>query len=183
MSIIASLEVRPAAAADRLPLSRMLELYQHDLSDVWDQDLDVRGEYGYAPLCLRLHSSLHAMPLYTSPEVVVQRQLDAYNAKDLEAWLATYAEDAQQFEHPAKLLASGRAQIRARSEARFSEPDLHARLIKRTVMGPVVIDHEDVTRNFPEGPGRIELVCIYVVEQGLIQTASFMFGPQVLLRG
>lgn len=26
----------------------MLELYQHDLSDLWDQDLDARGEYGYA---------------------------------------------------------------------------------------------------------------------------------------
>jgi predicted acetyltransferase len=25
----------------------MLELYQHDLSDIWDQDLDVHGEYGY----------------------------------------------------------------------------------------------------------------------------------------
>jgi len=26
----------------------MLELYQHDLSDIWDQDLDCHGEYGYA---------------------------------------------------------------------------------------------------------------------------------------
>lgn len=26
----------------------MLELYQHDLSDLWDQDLDCHGEYGYA---------------------------------------------------------------------------------------------------------------------------------------
>ena len=42
------LEVRTAAPADRLPVYRMLELYQHDLSDVWDQDLDVHGEYGYA---------------------------------------------------------------------------------------------------------------------------------------
>ncbi len=25
----------------------MLELYQHDLSDVWDQDVDLHGEYGY----------------------------------------------------------------------------------------------------------------------------------------
>jgi predicted acetyltransferase len=41
------LDVRPARAADRLPLYRMLELYQHDLSDLWDQDLDVHGEYGY----------------------------------------------------------------------------------------------------------------------------------------
>ena len=26
----------------------MLELYQHDLSDIWDQELDQSGEYGYA---------------------------------------------------------------------------------------------------------------------------------------
>ena len=26
----------------------MLELYQHELSDIWDQDLDVHGDYGYA---------------------------------------------------------------------------------------------------------------------------------------
>ena len=25
----------------------MLELYQHDLSDIWDQDLDAAGEFGY----------------------------------------------------------------------------------------------------------------------------------------
>lgn len=41
-------EVRRATREDRLPIQRMLELYQHDLSDLWDQDLDVHGEYGYA---------------------------------------------------------------------------------------------------------------------------------------
>lgn len=120
------------------------------------------------------------MPSFTSPEIVVQRQLDAYNAKDLDAWLATYAEDAAQYEHPDKLLARGRAQIRARAAPRFEEPRLHAKLIRRSVMGNMVIDHEDVIRAFPEGLGRIELVCIYVVEDGLIQTASFVFGPPVL---
>lgn len=40
--------VRAAGPSDRLPLQRMLELYQHDLSDIWDQDLDAHGEYGYA---------------------------------------------------------------------------------------------------------------------------------------
>lgn len=44
----AAVEVRAATPDDRLLLSRMLELYQHDLSDFWDQDLDDRGEYGYA---------------------------------------------------------------------------------------------------------------------------------------
>lgn len=31
------------------------------------------------------------MSEFTSPQVVVQRQLDAHNAKNLDAWLATYA--------------------------------------------------------------------------------------------
>ena len=120
------------------------------------------------------------MPEFTSPEVTIQRQLDAYNARDLEAWLSTYAPGARQYELGGKLLTEGHEQIRARTAPRFSEPNLHARLIRRVVMGNVVIDHEDVTRTFPEGPGRIELVCVYVVERGLIQTASFSFGPQVL---
>ena len=41
-------QVRAAVAEDRLPIQRMLELYQHDLSDIWDQDLDIHGEYGYS---------------------------------------------------------------------------------------------------------------------------------------
>lgn len=40
--------IRRASPTDRLPLYRMLELYQYDLSDIWDQDLDAHGEYGYA---------------------------------------------------------------------------------------------------------------------------------------
>jgi len=40
-------EVRVAEAHERLALSRMLELYQHDLSDIWDQELDADGLYGY----------------------------------------------------------------------------------------------------------------------------------------
>lgn len=120
------------------------------------------------------------MDLSTSPEAVVQRQLDAYNAHDLDAWLATYADDAQQFEHPAKPLAAGHAAMRARMVERFSEPDLHAKLIKRAVMGHVVVDHELVTRNFPEGIGHVELVAFYEVKDGRIQAASFVFGEKTL---
>ena len=42
-----SFECRLAAADDFAALGRMLELYQYELSDIWDQDLDARGEYGY----------------------------------------------------------------------------------------------------------------------------------------
>lgn len=44
---ISGLEIRRATTEDRLPIFRMLELYQYDLSDIFDQDLDAHGEYGY----------------------------------------------------------------------------------------------------------------------------------------
>jgi hypothetical protein len=117
---------------------------------------------------------------HATPEALVQRQLDAYNAKNLEAWLATYAPDAKQFEFPATLLTDGHDQIRARTGPRFQEPDLHAKLLSRSVMDDIVIDHEEVTRNFPEGRGTIRLVCIYRVRDGLIREASFVFGEKIL---
>ena len=96
--------------------------------------------------------------------------------------MATYAEDARQFEHPSKLLAGGSAQLRERFVARFKEPNLHALLVKRIVAGHVVIDHEEVTRTFPEGTGKIELVAIYEVQNGRIANAWFIFGARTLDR-
>jgi hypothetical protein len=120
------------------------------------------------------------MTLSSTPESVVQRQLDAYNARNIEALMATYSDDAQQFEYPATLLASGAEQVRERTAGRFRESNLHARLIKRIVMGQVVIDHEEVTRTFPEGTGKIELVAIYEVRHGRIATARFISGTKTL---
>lgn len=107
-----------------------------------------------------------------SPDTVVQRQLDAYNARDIDALLATYAPDARQYEHPGKLLASGAAEMRERMALRFQEPNLHARLLQRVVMGNIVIDHEEVTRTFPEGSGKVDMVAIYEVVDGRIASAS-----------
>jgi len=122
------------------------------------------------------------MPPDTSlaPVIVVQRQLDAYNARDLAALLATYAEDAEQFAHPNQLLASGHAQMRERFALRFTEPNLHAQLLNRIVMGNTVIDHELITRTFPEGPGKIGLVAIYEVQDGKIARAWFISGAKTL---
>ena len=110
------------------------------------------------------------------PAAVIDRQLAAYNARDLDALMATYAADARQYEHPGTLLASGAAEIRARMAVRFAEPDLHARLVQRVVMGNVVIDHEMVTRNLAGGVGVVELVAIYEVKDGKIQSASAKAG-------
>ena len=119
------------------------------------------------------------MPEILDPAAVVQRQLDAYNARDIDALIATYADDAELFEHPHRLLARGAAQIRERQSARLCEPNLHARLIQRLVMGEMVIDHEEVTRTFPEGPGRVEMICLYEVRAGRIARAWFRFGANL----
>lgn len=112
-------------------------------------------------------------------EAIVQAQLDAYNARDIERLMAIYAVDAQQFEFPGKLLASGSNEIRRRFAQRFEEPNLHATLLKRIAMGHVVIDHEIVTRTFPEGPGSTELIAIYEVAEGRIARATFIWGEKL----
>ena len=123
------------------------------------------------------------MTEHDQPSAIVQRQLDAYNARELEALLSIYAPDAQQFEHPGKLAASGSAQIRERMAIRFQEPNLHARLVQRVVMGNLVIDHEHVTRTFAEGPGSVDVVAIYEVTQGRILSASVQVSNKRLHAG
>ena len=118
------------------------------------------------------------------PSAVVQAQLDAYNAKDRDRLLATYAADAdadaEQFTLHGELLAKGHDESRARYAARFVEPDLHARLLSRTVVGTVVVDVKGITRNFPEGLGSVEMLCIDEVADGLIHKASFVLGAKTL---
>ena len=113
-----------------------------------------------------------------TPEQLIQRQFDAYNAKDVDAWLATYAPDAEQYELHGPRLAKGHDEMRARISQRFAEPDLHAELLHRIVMGDVVVDHERITRNFPEGRGAIEMLCVYELRDGLIRRASFAIKPR-----
>ncbi|TAJ52834.1 MAG: steroid delta-isomerase [Nevskiaceae bacterium] len=113
-------------------------------------------------------------------EALVQRQLEAYNARDVEALLACYAPDAEQYLLHGGLLARGHEQLRPRFLARFAEPDLRAELLSRSVMAGWVVDHERITRNFPEGRGTVEMLCIYEVEAGLIRKASFAQGGQTL---
>lgn len=115
-------------------------------------------------------------PFSIASEQVVQAQLEAYNARDLDAWLDTYSEDAEQFMQHMGSLAKGRQAIRQRMEERFRDPALHARLVHRTTMENIVVDHELVTRTFPDGLAIVEMICIYEVRAGKIVKASFAIG-------
>ena len=107
---------------------------------------------------------------------VVQRQLEAYNARDLERFVATYAEDIKIYRLPATEPAiSGKAQLAEVYRERFSSPSLHAEILTRIVLGNKVIDHERV-RGIRETP--LEAVAIYEVVAGLIQTVWFVYPEQ-----
>jgi hypothetical protein len=116
------------------------------------------------------------------PTEVVRKQLEAYNAKDIDAFMSFWAEDAQFFAFPSELLAQGAEQIRERHLVRFKEPNLFGQLISRMNVGNLVIDREVVTRTFPEGPGRVDVIAIYEVDGEKITKAWFKVGTPVLDR-
>ena len=116
----------------------------------------------------------------TSPSGVVQSQLQAYNTKNITALLRTYAPQAEHRTLHGELLARGHEELRARFMLRFAEPDLYARLVSRIAVGSFVTDAEIITRNFPEGRGTLDMLCIYEVSDGLIQRAWFASGQKLL---
>jgi hypothetical protein len=115
-----------------------------------------------------------AVLLPPSAEAVVQRQLEAYNRHDLEAFAATYAEAVEIFDLPAGATAklSGKAALRELYGGLFRNmPQLRCDAAHRIVEGPFVIDQE-VCRAKP-GERPLRATAIYHVENGLIRRVWF----------
>ncbi len=109
-------------------------------------------------------------------ETIVERQLEAYNSRDIETFMQVWADDAKYYEHPHVLLANGAEEIRERHLERFKDTALFGELKSRIVVGDHVIDHETVTRTFPDGVGTLDVVAIYQIGDMKISNAWFIFG-------
>ena len=111
-----------------------------------------------------------------SPVEVVQRQLDAYNARDLAAFVATYSDDIRIFRMPSSEPAlSGKEQLAEfYATKRFNVPALHAELLGRIATGNKVVDHERI-RGIADK--LVEAVAVYQVRDERIETVWF-FAPQ-----
>lgn len=106
-----------------------------------------------------------------SPELLVQKQLNAYNLHDIEAFLDTYADDVELFEFPNKPIGKGKEQMRKEYGVMFKQvPSLHCQVTERIVQGNTIIDHESVT-GFGNSP--LKAIAIYEVEKGKIQRVYF----------
>ncbi|TGL86559.1 steroid delta-isomerase [Leptospira congkakensis] len=113
---------------------------------------------------------------------LIDKQLTAYNNKDIDLFLQCWDQNAKIYLHPNTLLAEGIEQIKERHLIRFQEPDLFAKLITRTQFNGKIVDQELVTRNFPEGKGNVDVLAIYEINDEKILNAWFLIGePRLLL--
>jgi hypothetical protein len=106
-----------------------------------------------------------------TPEKLAQKQLDGYNALNIEAFLEPYADDVEIYNFPNTLLMKGKAEMRKSYQKYFENtPKLHCELKNRIIQGNTVIDHEYITGvNTP-----FTVVAIYQVENGKIKKVYFV---------
>ena len=87
-----------------------------------------------------------AQLLPDTPRDLAQRQLNAYNARDIDAFLEPYADDVELYDLPDKLIMKGKEAMRNAYGKKFAKlPALHCELMNRMVIGNTVVDHERVT--------------------------------------
>ena len=116
-------------------------------------------------------STLLTMVSEVSPEIIVQQQLDAYNARDIDAFMATYAEDVKVYNFPNSLDYEGKEKMRKNYASFFENTlDLHCEIKNRIVIGNKVIDEEYITANGQN----FSAVAIYEVENGTIAKVTFV---------
>jgi uncharacterized protein (TIGR02246 family) len=101
----------------------------------------------------------------------VQAQLEAYNAHDLEAFLACYADDAVIRNADGQVLMRGREEISARYSGLFgTHPDVLARVPTRIRAGEWTVDEEKVRM----GDEELHVAVAYRVVDGLIRTVVML---------
>lgn len=161
-------ELEGLIATERLDVARIVGVHgrsgkREDLAEA----LRLRKAQARAPVAARCGDS-------PDPEKVVQAQLEAYNAHDLDAFAACYADAAA-----IQALGSGkppRKGIPALREDYIFLKEVpkayRAEVVNRTVSGPVVVDHERI-HGLPPDRGVPEAIAVYEVRDGKILNVWF----------
>jgi hypothetical protein len=103
---------------------------------------------------------------------VVQKQADAYNARDINAFADTYADSVKFYNFPDKFLGEGKEFIRKGYTNLFAHDfKLHCDITKRIVQGTTIIDQENITIS---DKSHFDAVAIYQVENGKIVKVFFL---------
>ena len=107
-----------------------------------------------------------------TPEELANAQLEAYNNRDIEAFLVPYSDSVKVYDASKNLLYKGKETMREQYGAMFDRtPDLNCNLLNRIAVNDTVIEHEEVT--FGEGR-KIYAIVMYKVAAGKIQEVHFV---------
>jgi len=109
------------------------------------------------------------------PTDLVQAQLDAYNDRDLDRFLAAYADEVRLYRPPVEAPALiGKPALAAfYRPRRFNVPGVRADLVPRQTSGHLVVDHERIP-GLAADP--IEALLVFRVIGGLI-TEVWVYHP------
>jgi hypothetical protein len=109
--------------------------------------------------------------LQDTPEDLAQRQLNAYNFRNIDAFLEPYHDEVEVYDFPDKLIYKGKEAMRIGYTQMFENvSNLHCELVNRIVEGNVVIDQELVQY----GEEMIKATAIYHIEEGKIKKVYFV---------
>lgn len=104
--------------------------------------------------------------------IPAQKQLEAYNNRDIEAFMSCYGPDVVVEDGAGNVRMENWEVMKERYAAMFAaNPNLHCELVSRIVIGQYVVDEEHVTGR---GEGVKHAVAIYRVENGLIRHVRFL---------
>jgi hypothetical protein len=108
-------------------------------------------------------------PKVLSPAATVQRQIERFNAHDLEGYLALFAEELEVADLPASPWGTRtKVWLREFYAERFkTNPDLHASTEAQMVSGAFVIETERI-RGRAGQAGPLDVVVVYQVKEGKI---------------
>ncbi len=109
----------------------------------------------------------------SSPEDIVQQQVNAYNGLDINAFMATYHSEIKIYNHPNTIIYDSPEKMRERYKALFeNNPEQHCEIVERITIGNFVIDKEKVTGR---ANGKVvNAVAVYEVKDGLIYRVWFI---------
>jgi uncharacterized protein (TIGR02246 family) len=104
---------------------------------------------------------------------VIDRLVNAYNARDARSFADFFAPDAIHGNLNAADTLHGREAICARYVDVFKTyPENHSDVVQRIAYGPFVIDHERVRRSPTTEP--FDVVAIYTMQDGLVARIDFV---------
>ncbi len=117
-------------------------------------------------------------PEEISTRNIVDKQLQAYNNQDIDAFAATYHDDVEIHTFPGGLKYKGKAELIKRYGKKFAKLKcLNASSLQRIVNGRFLVDHEQA-KSCSVAADKVDrevlVIAAYEIEDGLIKRVTFM---------